>query len=140
MTVFKSLIVMTTVAFGSMAAADTLTLRVETKTASGMLRAAVFDSQEAFDANETIAVGMGPAVEGVTEVRVENLKAGTYGIAIFHDLNGNEVLDRNLMGAPNEPFGFSTNPQIQFSAPSFDDFMFEFAGEQAEINIMLNGG
>jgi len=101
---------------------------------------AMATSQHGFDENETVAVGMGPAVEGVTEVRIENLKAGSYGIAIFHDLNGNETLDRNLMGAPIEPFGFSNNPQIRFSAPSYDDFRFEFAGESAEIDIMLNGG
>jgi uncharacterized protein (DUF2141 family) len=140
MKLLKSLIVTVTLVFAGAATAETLTLRVETQSATGTLRAAIFDSQQAFDADIIVANVMGPAVVGVTELRVENLEPGVYGITIFHDLNGNDELDRNLFGAPNEPFGFSNNPKIKFSAPEFDTFKFQFDGQPTEINIALNGG
>ena len=126
-------------AFGNAAFAGTLTLRVEATSASGTLRAALFDSQQAFDANQSVAAVIGQAMQGATVLRFENLEPGTYGIAVFHDQNGNEELDRNLFGAPSEPFGFSNDPKIGFSAPEFDAFQFQFDGTPSEIDITLNG-
>lgn len=87
-----------------------------------------------------ITNAIGTTVLGVTELSVENLDPGTYGIVIFHDKNGNEELDMNLFGVPNEPYGFSNNPKIKFSVPEFDAFKFQFDGSPTEINITLNGG
>lgn len=140
MKLLKSLTVILTLAFAGAATAETLTLRVETQSATGTLRAAVFNSQQAFEADRIVANVMGPAVVGVTELHMENLEPGTYGLAIFQDLNGNEELDTNLFGAPNEPFGFSNNPKIWFSAPKFDAFKFHFDGNPTTVNITLNGG
>ena len=126
--------------FGGTAFAETLTIHVETTSNSGTLRAAVYDSQSAFDANQTVADAVGPAVQGTSVLIVETLKPGTYGIALYHDINGNEELDTNLFGAPSEPFGFSNNPKIGFSAPQFDTFKFEFDGTPQDLNITLNGG
>ena len=72
-------------------------------------------------------------------ILVVNLKPGTYGITLYHDQNGNGELDTNLLGAPNEPFGFSNNPNIGFSTPNFDAFKFEYDGESKELSITLNG-
>ena len=38
-----------------------------------------------------------------------NLDPGTYGIAVYQDLNSNEVLDKTSLGIPTEPYGFSNN-------------------------------
>jgi uncharacterized protein (DUF2141 family) len=35
--------------------------------------------------------------------------AGEYGIAVFHDRNGNGKLDTTLPGLPSEPYGFSND-------------------------------
>ena len=79
------------------------------------------------------------AVSGKTNVTFSGLKPGQYGVALFQDINGNEELDRNLLGAPNEPFGFSNNPVIGFSAPKFDAFKFEYDGTPKTLSIKLNG-
>lgn len=129
-----------TLAFGGTAYAETLTIRVETTSNTGTLRAAVYDSQSAFDADQMVSDAVGPAIQGTSVLVVENLKPGTYGIALFHDQNENGKLDTNLFGAPNEPFGFSNNPKIGFSAPKFDAFKFEFDGTPQDLNITLNGG
>lgn len=119
--------------------ADTLTIKVGTISSAGTIRAALYDSQSGFDSNKVISGASAVAQEGTAQLIIQNIKPGTYGIALFHDLNGNEELDRNLLGAPNEPFGFSNNPKIGFSAPSFDEFKFNFDGSPAELEIQLNG-
>ena len=49
-----------------------------------------------------------------------NLAPGTYALAVFHDENGNGVLDRNLVGLPTEPYGFSRDARAMMSAPKFE--------------------
>lgn len=56
---------------------------------------------------------------------IENLKPGNYALKFFHDENGNNELDTNLMGIPLEGFGFSNNPEMTFGPPSFKKTLFE---------------
>ena len=137
----KKIPLVTILIFGAAtsALADTITLRVVTATNDGTVRAAVYDSQKSFDDAKTVAGINGIAVPGSTMLAFDKLQPGTYGIAVYHDKNGNEELDRNLFGAPNEPFGFSNNPKIGFSAPKFQSFEFKFDGSPLELNITLNG-
>ena len=44
---------------------------------------------------------------------------GRYGVVVIHDENSNMKLDRNFFGVPKEGFGFSNNPRVVVSAPSF---------------------
>ncbi len=50
-----------------------------------------------------------------------DLPKGEYAVSVYHDLNGNEKLDKNFFGAPSEPYGFSRNFKPFMSAPKFDD-------------------
>ena len=123
-----------------LAQAGTLTLNFQTGTDTGMLRAAAFESQTAFDAGTSVTGVQGTADGGQATLMFEDLKPGTYGIAVYLDENGNEEMDRNLFGAPTEPFGFSMNPVMGFSAPKFEAFSFEYDGTDTTLDIKLNGG
>ncbi|MCV3212823.1 DUF2141 domain-containing protein [Plectonema radiosum NIES-515] len=70
-------------------------------------------------------------------VKFDNLKAGNYAIAAFHDANGDGILNRNPLGIPTEEFGFSQNPKILTGAPKFADSAFLVAGPQTNIQIQL---
>ena len=118
--------------------AETLTLHISTSSAMGTLNAAVFTSQQDFDSGQMISGLSVPAQQGVTRLEIPDLKQGVYGISVFHDLDGDEELDTNLFGAPVEPFGFSNNPKIGFSAPKFEAFKFTFDGTPMQLNIILN--
>jgi uncharacterized protein (DUF2141 family) len=54
--------------------------------------------------------------------------AGTYAIAIVHDENGNNKMDKALF-LPREGFGFSRNPAIIAGPPSFKAASFAVSGE-----------
>ena len=122
-----------------LAQAGTLTLSIDTGDATGTLRAAVYDSQASFDGRKLVAGTTGPANGGPATVTFNGLEAGTYGIAVYLDMNGNDELDTNLFGAPTEPYGFSMNPELGFSAPKFDAFRFDYDGNDQELIIKLIG-
>ena len=128
-----------TLASTATVAADTITVSVKITSGDGTLRAGLFSSQKAFDA-EKITDGVATkARNGTVQLTFKNVKPGTYGVTVFHDVNGNRKLDRNLFGAPTEPFGFTRNPKIGFSAPAFNEFNFEFDGTPRTFNITMNG-
>lgn len=123
----------------SLASAGTLTLTIDTKETTGTLRAAVYDSQASFENQTRVAGTTSTANGGSAIMTFDGLEPGAYGIAVFLDTNGNDRLDRNLFGAPTEPYGFSMNPKIAMSAPKFDAFRFDHDGSDQQITIQLNG-
>ena len=46
-------------------------------------------------------------------------------VVAYHDKNANGKLDRNFLGIPSEPYGFSNNPSTLFGPPSFERASFE---------------
>tara|TARA_Y100000589_G_scaffold321190_1_gene352183 strand:- start:222 stop:623 length:402 start_codon:yes stop_codon:yes gene_type:complete len=67
----------------------------------------------------------------------KNILHGTYAIAVFHDENDNGVMDKNALGIPLEPYGFSQNARARFSAPPFKDAQFELKGKKS-IHISIH--
>lgn len=59
------------------------------------------------------------------ERTVMNLPPGRYALALYHDMNDNWKLDKNFVGYPKEPYGFSNNYRPVFSGPDFEDCVFE---------------
>jgi uncharacterized protein (DUF2141 family) len=88
--------------------AATLVIRAEGVTsAQSMLYAGICD--RSFDEATCPYKDREPAKAGTVEFRVRNVKPGSYSIAVFHDTNGNGKLDRNFIGLPSEPYGFSND-------------------------------
>lgn len=65
-----------------------------------------------------------------------NIPNGKYSISIFQDTNNNKKHDKNIFGVPTEPYGFSNNPKILFSKPSFDECNFKLTTNKS-LNIVL---
>jgi uncharacterized protein (DUF2141 family) len=59
-------------------------------------------------------------------------------LLIYQDLNGNGKLDKNTLGAPVEPFGFSNNVKVRFSAPYFKDVAFKTSNQAQNLAVTLN--
>ncbi len=59
-------------------------------------------------------------------LEVEDLPPNTYAIAVMHDEDGDKKLKTNLVGIPQEGFGFSNNPKVLIGAPAFSRAEFEY--------------
>jgi uncharacterized protein (DUF2141 family) len=93
-----------------LAYADTLLVTVNgVKAGQGNLRIAVFDEahrDEFPDGEYLLGVAVSATEEEMT-VEISNVESGEYAIAVIQDINENEKLDKNFLGIPKEPYGFS---------------------------------
>jgi len=66
-----------------------------------------------------------------------NLEPGRYAAIAFHDENGNGKLDKNFLGVPAEPYGFSKNVQGFLGPPTFGDAAILLGDGDSAISIVL---
>ncbi len=85
----------------------------------------------------SLQVGRTPARTGTFQTCTYVPAPGTYGLVLYHDENSNGKVDRNGLGIPKEGFGFSNNPSIFFSAPSFKRVRFAVSGPGVAIRIKM---
>ena len=117
----------------------TLTILLEVKENQGTIYLAVYDAKASFLKLEEAVVK-----ESVTinehfsgQIVLENMPQGTYAIAAYCDKNNNEKLDKNLFGAPIEPYGFSQPIKSKWRKPTFEEAMISIEELEAKINIKL---
>jgi len=76
--------------------------------------------------------------DGAATFRFEGLPAGAYAVVVFHDENGNGIIDHGLLG-PSEPIGFSGGFALGVLSgfPSFEKLKFEFKQPAQTLEIKL---
>lgn len=62
---------------------------------------------------------------GTETFTFNDLPAGEYAVALYHDENGDGKCNTNMLGIPKEGYAFSRNFIPKFSAPKFDDTKFK---------------
>jgi|SRR5579872_5566347 len=73
----------------------------------------------------------------VAEAEFDGLTPGVYGIAVFHDENGNGKMDTNFFGIPKEGVGASNGAKGHFGPPKFADASFRLDLGTKTINITV---
>ena len=87
----------------------------------GYLYWSVFDSQLAYETDASpVLAGQGRVIAETLRFTLHDLPPGAYAIKLFHDANGNGKLDSNLLGLPQEGYGFSNNAG-HFGPASFSE-------------------
>jgi uncharacterized protein (DUF2141 family) len=111
----------------------------EVKAPLGVMRIALYDSEANFlDFKKVFASKVVPATIGTTTVVIDSLPAGVYAIALYQDQNDNGAMDKNWLGIPTEPLGFSNAQLRTFGPPSFKACAFTLtAGENKVLSIPL---
>jgi uncharacterized protein (DUF2141 family) len=95
----------------------------------GTLMWSVFDSSETYAADASPVIAGSSRVMGDSiRVTLHDLPPGRYAVKLFHDVNNNGEMDSNLLGLPQEGYGFSNNAG-RFGPPSFSDAMVEVVGD-----------
>lgn len=104
----------------------------------GSVAVALFDSAESFDRRTAaVASAIVAPQDGRATWSVADLAAGTYAIAVFHDLNDNGELDRTTLGPPAEPYGFSNDARGRFGPPKFAKAAVELQPGRHTIQIRV---
>ncbi len=103
----------------------------------GAIQVLLFNSAENFEDFRDPLVARRFSATGQSELLVADLPAGEYALLVYHDENANERLDRNFMGIPSEPIGFS-NTYRPRGAPTFRNARFAFVpGESDSVAMQL---
>lgn len=101
----------------------------------GQVKIAVFNSAEKW-------LGDHPAYSSTIDVdsqsvtwKMNDVPNGEYGIAVFHDENKNGKMDKNFLGIPQEPYGFSNNMRALLGPPKWDKSKFAVKSPVTEVTI-----
>jgi uncharacterized protein (DUF2141 family) len=98
----------------------------------------VFNSADGWPEDNTKAFAHGPhPFSGTATTVTLQVPPGRYALVALHDENSNHKLDKNMFGIPKEGFGFSNNPHVVLSAPSFDTAAMQVACPTTETTIHL---
>jgi uncharacterized protein (DUF2141 family) len=66
----------------------------------------------------------------------QDLPPGEYALAVFHDRNTDGKINKNFLGIPTEPYGFSNNIRPKLSAPPFAKTKFRVVADTT-VSITL---
>lgn len=123
-------------------ASDTwINLTVEgVRNSNGLIAATLYadESRRFLVKHGSLYVGRAPAVQDVTKFCLFVPKPGVYAIAIYHDEDASQGINRGgLLGIPTEGFGFSNNPPTIASLPSFRSVRIHIARTNLATSIRL---
>ena len=105
------------------------------KSNTGNIMIGLFNSKDTFLTDKYKALKIKAQV-GSIKAKFENIPNGTYAIALYHDENLNNKLDKNLFHIPKEGYGFSNNAKPFFGPPKFDKAQFKLDGNyHAQIKM-----
>jgi uncharacterized protein (DUF2141 family) len=101
----------------------------------GQVKIAVFNSPEKWLGEQPIYSST-INVDGQTVVwKITDVPYGDYGIAVLHDENKNGKMDKNILGIPQEPYGFSNNVRVTLGPPTWEKSKFVVKGSTTEVSI-----
>ena len=111
------------------------------KPLEGDLYIALHNRPEYFQEPDSAFMKMKVEVKKETElVKFENVPAGDYAIAVYHDENLDGKLDMNNLGLPKEGYGYSTKNKVAGRA-KFDQAAFAVSGnDTVEVKMIYLAG
>ena len=66
----------------------------------------------------------------------EDVDLNEFAVGSFQDFNKNKKIDKNFLGIPKEPFGFSNNPRLISGPPNFTKCRVKF-GKKDKVSIKI---
>lgn len=115
----KTFTVIIILIFSSLLYSAQITVVVENiKKDEGKVFVGLFKPDEDFPKREKRLKG-GPVIPKNQKVSMTftDVTSGEYAISTHHDINSNDAVDKNFMGMPKEPYGFSNNQYGPFGKP-----------------------
>ena len=148
----RILLIVLLILFTPPVAASELRITVEgIRSPQGTILIGIYDSFETFtraielsdkdgflnDPNRFAAVALRANAAMKSAVVLTNLDPGRYAIILFHDENGNGKLDKNALGVPTEPYGFSNNVRGFLGPPAFEKAVVQINAGDKAVRIVL---
>jgi len=112
-------------------AAKELTFTIKNiKEGQGKIYVQLFKGEDNYRLGKPDAVAIATSDDKETTLAFNNLTEGDYALRYFHDQNDNGKMDVNLMGAPQEGYGFSNNVKPSYGPVKFVDAKFSISADK----------
>ena len=100
--------------------------------ATGKLYLVIYDNENDFlgEKGELTVYDLAELREDPT-IKINQVKEGIYAFVAFIDENNNGVMDKNRLGIPKEPIGFSVSKMGLFGPPSFKKASYQIPGTKS---------
>ncbi len=109
------------------------------RSSKGLIAVSLYaDDRKRFLAHHgSLYVGRVPATAPVTRMCIHLPSTGTYGMAIYHDEDGDRKFKRNAIGLPAEGYAFSNNAATFLGLPNFGSVRFAVPRSGFETSVKL---
>ncbi|TXD47209.1 DUF2141 domain-containing protein [Polaribacter sp. IC073] len=105
----------------------------------GKIRIGVFNKKEGFlKEGKSFKAYLIEVDENSETIIIRDLPKGAYAISLYHDVNSDNVCNRNFFGIPKEKYGFSNNIKPKLSAPKYKDCKFLLKSDTILDITLLN--
>ncbi len=124
---------MTVLLLSSFWSISQLTIQVNGVTETkGQLMVALYEKSDHFPEYGMAALNRVVEVENLPpSIQISQLVPGrSYAVAVYHDKNSNNILDKNILGMPVEYYGFSRDARATFGPPAFESAAFVYHHQQ----------
>lgn len=109
------------------------------RNAKGVVRACLTDEAGNFpkcNGEKHVRRAVAAAATEIT-LRFENIRPGRYAIALIHDENDNDRMDRAMLMMPKEGYGFSRDAKVVLGPPKFSAAAFEVGSAPVHQTIRM---
>jgi len=115
--------------FGGRVIAAEISVQLENPPSSGTVALAIYSSANTFgDLRDPFRL-MSYKLDGRESYQLTDIPAGEYALLVYYDENDNLEIDKNFIGIPTEPLGFSNNYRPK-GPPSFTRAAFTLAQDE----------
>lgn len=95
-------------------------------------------TEETYDTDGNVRADALPIHEKQAQWTVTDVPHGTYAVRLYHDEDDDGELDTNLVGVPQEAFGFSNNARGSMGPPDFRKAAFTLDTDSLSMTITAN--
>ena len=116
-----------------------LTVKVErVRNSNGEIRLAIFNLPDQFPEGNEMDSKDVEARLGTVTIILRGLNPGVYAVAVHHDENSDKMMNKNVVGWPQEGYGFSNDARVIFSVPVFEAAAFNLnsAGQTIHLQVV----
>ncbi len=105
------------------------------RSVKGQVKIAIFNSSEKWLGNQPVYSSTIDVKSSSVTWKINDVPDGDYGIAVLDDENSNGKMDKNILGIPQEPYGFSNHVRATFGPPKWEDAKFTVKAPTTEVSI-----
>lgn len=142
LTFLSALLIMLAAAHPGMADAGKVTVKMTGfKKTDGVVRTVLVNTEESY--LKEAGQESGPSAEltvnadMTAEHTFENVEYGKYAVKVYHDVNNNNKLDKNMVGMPKEPYGLSNNMRGKLGLPAYTTVTFEVNSPEQVLDVQI---